>query len=42
MGGEVTMKRSIRLIQVMVMTATWKLVDLVETRALESGRKWGE
>lgn len=36
------MKNSIRMIQMMVITTTWKLIDLVETRALESGRKWGE
>ena len=36
------MKNSIRMIQMMVITTTWKLIDLAETRALENERKWGE
>ena len=36
------MKRSIRKIQLMVIAAVWKAIDLQETRAIRVGRQWGE
>ena len=36
------MNKSIKLIQQMIIDAVWKALDLVESRAIREGRRWGE